>query len=192
MTAPQKPIARNEFLLRMYDQMFNNINRHIMITWEIIPVIGGALGAIALSKNETISTEIGASLIILLGGWFWAHALDANEWVKRNLFVVSNIERHYLITSDEKDVHYFFRCEHKPELLRHFLIQVFSAIAIMLMALVWTFVDADDIRETSTLPMWTFGVVTLLCLNLHFKTNSRQKEFAEKSPGLAIQDRDEE
>ena len=92
--------------MKMYEQMFNNINRHIMITWEVVPVVGGALGAVALSATTNVSVQVAGTIVVLLAAWLCAHALDSNEWVKRNLFIISNIERQFLESDDAQSIHF--------------------------------------------------------------------------------------
>ena len=42
---------RKEFLLKMYDQMFNDINTHILVVWQSVGVVVGAFAVFALARK---------------------------------------------------------------------------------------------------------------------------------------------
>ena len=45
---------RKEFLLKMYDQMFNDINTHILVVWQSVGVVVGAFAVFALVEKNII------------------------------------------------------------------------------------------------------------------------------------------
>src|SRR3546814_2866580 len=49
-----------------------------------------------------ISLDVAASLIILLCAWLYAHMLDAAYWYNRNLVIIANIERQFLLDRSEE------------------------------------------------------------------------------------------
>ena len=61
---PEKP--RRDFLLAMYGQLMNDINRHIIVVWQSVGVMFGAFAIFALVEKKVLSLEIAASLIFLL------------------------------------------------------------------------------------------------------------------------------
>src|SRR5690348_7244971 len=64
---------RRELLLHMYDQMFNDIDRHILVVWQSIGVLIGAFAVFALTEKQIITIDIATSLVLLLCGWLIAH-----------------------------------------------------------------------------------------------------------------------
>ena len=49
---------RDELLLKMYDQMFNQINTHILVVWQSVGVLVGAFAILALTEKQFISMNV--------------------------------------------------------------------------------------------------------------------------------------
>ena len=98
--------ARSDFLIAMYNQMMNDINRHIVVVWQSVGVLVGAFAAWSLVEKNVISLDVAATLIIIIAIWVVAHVYDAAYWYNRNLCIVANIERQFLTKKDLKEVHY--------------------------------------------------------------------------------------
>jgi hypothetical protein len=79
---PEK--ARSDFLIAMYNQLMNDINRHIVVVWQSVGVLFGAFAVFALVEKQTISLDVATSLIVLLCAWVVAHVHDASYWYNRN------------------------------------------------------------------------------------------------------------
>ena len=116
---------RKEFLVQMYNQMFNDINRHIMVVWQSIGVLIGAFAIFALVEKNIVSLDVAVALIVLLTAWLVAHLLDASYWYNRNLVIIANIERQFLTKDDLQKIHYYFGA-HRPKnrMITHLKIQV--------------------------------------------------------------------
>jgi hypothetical protein len=116
---------REELLLKMYDQMFNDINRHIMVVWQSVGVVVGAFAIFSLVEKNVVSLDIAVSVVLLLCAWLHAHLLDAAYWYNRNLVIIANIERQFLKREDLKNIHYYFGA-HRPKnkMIEHLRIQV--------------------------------------------------------------------
>lgn len=93
---------RREFLLEMYRQMFADINRHMTVVWQAVSVVVGAFAILALVEKDIIPIDIAVALIVVLCAWMYAHMLDGGYWYNRNLAMISNIERQFLVKSDLK------------------------------------------------------------------------------------------
>jgi hypothetical protein len=118
------PADRRDFLLKMYDQMFNDINTHILVVWQSVAVVVGAFAVFALVEKAVISADVAAALILLLCGWLIAHLYDASYWYNRNLVIIANIERQFLSSADLKGIHYDFgKHRAKSAMLTHLRIQ---------------------------------------------------------------------
>jgi hypothetical protein len=157
-----------------------------MITWEVVPVVGGALGAVALSETSVVSVQIAGAMVVLLAGWLSAHSLDSNEWVKRNLFIISNIERQFLNASDSKQIHYYFSRPHKIDVLRHFQIQLFMSGVIATASVIWVVISACSDRQFPGVFAIVLSLVVVALIALRKRTDDRLKEFIKNSPGSEI------
>ena len=119
-----KESARKEFLIHMYDQMFNDINRHISVVWQPITVLVGSFALMAAGIRDILSIDLATALIIILVGWLIANLYDSAYWYNRNLVIIANIERQFLTKNDLKHIHYYFG-EHrsKQSIITHIRIQ---------------------------------------------------------------------
>ena len=57
---------RDEFLIKMYEQMFNDIDMHHKIVWQVIGVLIGSFAFIALAEKGIIPIDIAVSVVVLL------------------------------------------------------------------------------------------------------------------------------
>lgn len=191
---------RDEFLIKIYEQMFKDIDRHHKILWQIIGVLIGSFAFIALAEKGIIPIDIAVSVVILLALWVLAHVYDSNYWYNRNLVIISNIERQFLLKSDLKDIHYYFG-EHRDKnaiqtslkiqiylawgiigvfLLYHFFTRIFPGFSI-------SFEEAK-MEWIRVLPYLTLGVFYFIFV--HWIKNKREKnylEFLENSPGIPME-----
>src|SRR3546814_1337030 len=76
--------------------------------------------------------DVAASLIILLCAWLYAHMLDAAYWYNRNLVIIANIERLFLLNSDLQDIQYYFGAHRskKNRMISHLKIQYALGVAV--------------------------------------------------------------
>src|SRR6266849_1450247 len=184
---------RKSFLVEMYKQMFANINRHILVVWQGIAVLAGAVALFALVEKKILSFDLACSLFVLLIGWFIAHVLDASAWFNRNLAIMTNIEREFLCNKDLRLIHYYFG-KHRPNnrMISHFGIQAAFALALAILVLGTHFMYR--IVPGFKLPFTTFDweralpyiVLLATCLYLFAfwrKTYRAYVELLENSPG---------
>ena len=126
--------------MRMYDQMFNDINTHILVVWQSVGVLVGAFAILALTEKQIITLDIAASLIVLIAAWLIGHLYDASYWYNRNLVIIANIERQFLTQSDLRDVHYYFgKHRRKGSMIMHLKIQYALALGIAFIVVVFHF-----------------------------------------------------
>jgi len=125
---------RREFLVQMYNQMFNDINRHIMVVWQSMGALFGAFAIFALVEKNIVPLDVAVSLMVLIAGWSIAHLLDASYWYNRNLVIIANIERQFLKKNDLKSIHYYFGA-HRPKnrMITHLKIQVALGLGLTLL-----------------------------------------------------------
>jgi hypothetical protein len=132
---------RDEFLLEMYKELLGDINRHILVVWQSVGVLIGALALFSLVEKDVVPLDIAASVIVLLGGWLLGHLQDAAYWYNRNLVIIANIERQFLKQADLKNIHYYFGA-HRPDNrpIAHLRIQQHLAMSLIGLVLIFHFI----------------------------------------------------
>jgi len=195
---PQKLIDsdRKAFLLKMYDQMFADINRHIMVVWQSIGVLLGAVALFTLVEKQVITLDIACAVFIIVVGWSIAHSLEAGYWYNRNLAIIANIERQFLRVSDLKDIQYYFG-KHRPnnKLLDQLWLQVIMATLVGLIFLGYHFFvrvvpglgqPLSSFQLSRTLPYLSAALICGLLVWEWRRLNEKYKEFIRNSPGIDI------
>jgi len=187
---------RDGFLIAMYSQLWNNINRHITVVWQSVGILAGAFALFALVEKHTLSFDWACSLMLLMAGWVVAHTYDANAWFNRNITIVANIERQFLRPEDAKEIHFYFT-EHRAsgDMLDHFKVQKTFGITVGILILLYHFVTRvvpgfgqpwSNFDPNGAVPyVVSLGVVLW---TLRFKSDRQKKinSLLEKSPGTNV------
>jgi hypothetical protein len=190
------PDDRKEFLSKMYDQMFNDIDTHILVVWQSVGLVIGAFAVFALVEKNIIPIDFACSLMILLCAWLIAHLYDASYWYNRNLAIIANIERQFLKHSDLKEIHYYFG-EHrdKSKMITHLKIQYALGLGIAGLFIVYHFVlrVLPGIHQPIQNFEVTRGLPYLMCLAtaaflVYLRRNriASYREFLKNSPGITV------
>ncbi len=190
---------RDEFLIKMYEQMFNDIDRHHKIVWQVIGVLIGSFAFIALAEKGIIPIDIAVGVVVVLALWVIAHVYDSNYWYNRNLVIISNIERQFLEVSDLRDIHYYFG-EHRDKnaIQTSLKIQLYIAWGIIAVFLFYHFAtriydglflewEESNIEWIRLIPYVV--VVVFYFILVRWIKNKREKnylEFLSNSPGKTI------
>jgi len=188
---------REEFLLEMYRQMFADINRHMTVVWQAVSVVVGAFAILALVEKDIIPVDIAVALIVVLCAWMYAHMLDGGYWYNRNLAMISNIERQFLIKSDLVEIQYYFgkHRSKKNRMISYFRVQAGLAIAIAGLVILFHFLTRilPGLREpwanfepTRTLPYLTVAAAIWVCWRFAGDRQDAYENFLSNSPGLTI------
>jgi hypothetical protein len=130
---------RETFLIEMYKKMWDNIDRHIIVVWQSVGVLAGALATFAIVDKEKLFfvLDYATAFVVLAAAWQLAHVLDANFWYNRNLLIIANIERQFLLLSDVRDIHpYFQKHLHSSDMLDHLKVQRFFGLAVLALVLI--------------------------------------------------------
>lgn len=190
---------RDEFLMKVYEQMFNDIDRHHKILWQTIGVLIGSFAFIALAEKGLIPIDIAISIVVLLSLWVLAHVYDSNYWYNRNLVIISNIERQFLKKTDLKDIHYYFgKHRDKNAIQTSLKIQIYLAWGIISVFIAYHFItrilsgfklikgefDLDLVRIIPYLTLIVFYFVFVRWIKS--KREKNYIEFIENSPGIEI------
>lgn len=181
--------ARNDFLINMYNQAFNNINRHIVIVWQTISILAASFVSILLSEKYDISIWISSILLIVYIVWMISHIIDAEHWFKRNLHIITNIEKNFLTKNDLVLVHPYINTDVKHEtMIDSFRIQIFFACTVWIFMLVYLFYKASITSSMGLfLIYFCISVILSLILNTYHENNANKiKTLVIKSPGRSL------
>ncbi|HEV8414941.1 MAG TPA: hypothetical protein VGQ49_15210 [Bryobacteraceae bacterium] len=187
---------RPEFLLHMYDQMFNDINTHILVVWQSVSVLVGAFAILALTEKQVITLDVATALIILIAAWLIGHLYDASYWYNRNLVIIANIERQFLETSDLVQIHYYFgKHRKKGTMITHLRIQYCLSLGIGLVVLSFHFftrvlpgfsLPISGFEPVRTLPYLILIPALWALRSLKRQRDQAYAEFVGNSPGKVI------
>jgi hypothetical protein len=184
-------VARQQFLLSMYDQMWNNTTRHITLIWEPITVIFAIIGSILVAEFQNLNFFIMSIFIFvayLVIGWFLAHIYDSSGWVNRNLVIITNIEKQFLVASDAQEIHPYFNLDHKKrKMLEHFKIQYFLGIVLGFAVTIYyvgkCFLNGFCFSNATYIP--AAGIIIAAIYVYHVRQSSKNsfQELIQNSPG---------
>jgi hypothetical protein len=187
---------REELLLKIYDQMFNDINRHILVVWQSISVLIGAFAIFSLTEKQIIPLDIASSIILLLCAWLIAHLYDSSYWYNRNLVIIANIERQFLKKEDLKYIHYYFG-KHRPKnrMISHLKIQYALGVGLGLLILLYHFFirvipglssPFSKFEFVRTLPYIIIAISSLYLYKVKIEKDNNYDEFRKNSPGIEV------
>jgi len=192
----QSQADRKQFLLHMYDQMFNDINTHIIVVWQSVGTLVGAVALFALVEKEILPLDLASTVFVFVCGWLIAHLYDASYWYNRNLAIIANIERQFLVQDDLRHIHYYFG-KHRagPKMLTHLRIQRFLGVGMWVLFLLYH--ATSTLTLSVSLPSTTeayfayvpYLATVVLVVYLSHLGKSRMtgyNEFLKNSPGLQI------
>jgi hypothetical protein len=189
---------RDEFLKQMYSEMWNNINRHLTVTWQAVGVLAGAFAVFfGLAERQAISIDIAAAVMVLIAAWQLCHVYDANTWFNRNLGIISNIERQFLTKRDEKEIEFYFTEEpRKPgKLVGHLRVQLVFGCGTVALVMGIHFVTRvlpgihspwSNFEPLRAAPYIAAAICVWWVAGERKKQTDRQKEFVKRSPGAAV------
>jgi hypothetical protein len=184
---------RKEFLIAMYNQLMNDINRHIIVVWQSIAALGAAIAVFGLVKDDFFSLDIAVTIVLIVCIWLLAHVYDASYWYNRNLVIIANIERQFLNADDLTNIHYYFG-KHRPKgaMISHLRMQKGLGLAVAALVLVTHFFDVilanfdGGLILINFLP-WTVALAGGVIWNAISKSSTEKyAEFIKNSPGIEI------
>lgn len=187
---------RSTFLIAMYNQMMNDINRHIIVVWQSVGVLFAAFAALALAEKGIVPVDVGITIIVIVCAWVVAHVYDASYWYNRNLVIIANIERQFLRPSDAKEIHYYF-VEHRKAgaMITHLEIQLGLALGIAALVVAFHYLTVVQpnwdwsarIRWIGFLPYVGTAILIGVWVRSAQKAKARYENFLRNSPGKTIE-----
>jgi|SRR5271166_3005152 len=182
---------RREFLLQMYGQLWNNINRHLTVVWQSVSVLGGAIAVFALVEKNVLSVDFATAAVVLLCSWVVTNAYEASGWFNRNQAIITNIEREFLTEEDLAKIHPYFAKHRDPKSMQgHIRIQLVLAAVVAISVTVRHFVIQlwpgiggpwSTIQLHKALPYIMFVVGLIWISAVRNKVISDQNFFLQKS-----------
>jgi hypothetical protein len=180
----------------MYNQLMNDINRHIVVVWQSVAALLGAFAAWSLIEKQIISLDIAVTLIVIIAIWVLSHVYDAAYWYNRNLVMIANIERQFLKKSDLREIHYYWG-EHrsKHSMLTHLKLQRALALGVALLVLSVQFVSTimpliakkfAGATAQNALPWLVVLIGIYIWRQRHLLAVQKYQEFLENSPGKDV------
>jgi len=194
----------------MYRQVSSHLNRHILVTWQSIGVVAGALAVFVLGDKLDMKADARLdfviALVILLCAWSCAHIYDASNWFDRNLHIITNIERQFLRSADSRDIHYYFTLHRgerdeggeersSPSMITHFEIQLLMAVVLWLLLLLYHFylrvypglhLSFDHLDPIRGIPYAMTLLCVWYCIHIARDRKKDYRDLHEKSPGAAV------
>lgn len=183
-----KEEQRAEFLFRMYDKMWSNIDRHTAIVWQSIGAVVASLAVFSIT--DKVGEDVAYATVIVMTGWLIANLLDSNAWCARNMHIINNLERQFLTPEDAKEISHFFTGRRTYKLQPHLQTQMFLAGLILagvtgahFYKRIVIFVDPSGPRW---LPYAALAVSLVYCIHLWFDYSYSHQKLVDKSPGKPI------
>lgn len=187
-----------DFLLVMYKELFNNIDRHISLSWQSVSIIASSLGAFMLTEKFHVPIFLTVFFLIVIIVWTIARLIDAEHWYDRNIHIISNIEKIFLTEkNDAKNIHYYFTKQRtNKSRLESIMIQSFASTLLWMLTIVYFFWRIPkSIAENSFLfnIYYEFYFVTatsflfaLLLFVYKRYCTKRIEELRKQSPGITL------
>ncbi|WP_298260688.1 hypothetical protein [uncultured Litoreibacter sp.] len=189
---------RSGFLIAMYNQLLNDINRHIVVVWQSVATLVAAIASFSLVEKNIVSAGVATSIVLLVCFWLIAHVLDAGHWYNRNLVMIANIERQFLKQTDLKEIHAYFS-KHRPEnkLISHLRIQLWLGISVAILFIIFHLQSSiavkisasTELNFTDWLPVGICVAGICVCLCFKASLDAKYEEFVKLSPGKEVDGR---
>jgi len=88
-----------------------------------------------LVEKKLISLDFASVLAVCIGTWMTGHAIDGNFWVVRNMAIIDNIERQFLVANDKKNIFFYISDPRTWGVEAFFRIQIAFSLVVMLLML---------------------------------------------------------
>jgi hypothetical protein len=187
---------RKDFLLKLYETLNKEIDRHINSTWQIIGVIVSGFAVFALVEKKVLPLDFAVIVIVLICGIGMSYVIEANYWYNRNLVIIANIERQFLFDTDQRDIHWYFATHRKDnEMLDMMIIQLIFIGLFSLFIIVFHFFEQvypgfsaplKNIEVKRSLPYLIVLLVGFILFKFYKKRINDFNKFKARSPGISI------
>jgi hypothetical protein len=192
---------RYDFLLKLYDQLWNSINARLSLIWESIGILVSAFAIFALTEKNIISLSIASAIMVVLSAWYIAHNIDMSYWYNRNLAMIANIERQFLFVEDAKLIYWYFISHvKKNKMVTYLQIQTMLGFGISLIVLLLHIIQnvfpiircEKPFTYEILLPYILLAIAIWLLIRFRNKRNKEYDDFLKLSPGKDISEKAKE
>src|SRR5690242_5493680 len=183
---------RPEFLIAMYEQLMADINRHIVVVWQMVGVVGAAIAGLVIAEKEGVPTAYAVILSLLVIAWVVEHLHDSNFWYNRNLVMITNIERVFLTPNDVDFIHPYFAAHRKKgSFLTHLQVQRHYALAVAVLVVLYFLAKSvlpslnseSPIDPAKWIALGAFAFVIIRDRVLLRRYDRKYEEYLNISPG---------
>lgn len=187
---------RSDFLLRMYEQMFKDIAQAYTVVWQSAATVFASFAAIALAEKGVVPIDIAVSVVLLVLAWFRLNVIECAYWYNRNLCIIANIEKQFLLVSDLKDIQYYFG-SHRPDnkTISHLRNQDFLAYGLGLLIIGYHLfvqvlpgaISTASVFDPIRILPYVVAVICVMYLRVRqAKRDKAYEEFVTNSPGVSV------
>ena len=186
---------RPDFLIAMYEQLMADINRHIVVVWQMVGVVGAAIAGLVIAEKQGVPTAYAVILTLLVISWVVEHLHDSNFWYNRNLVMITNIERVFLTQNDVDLIHPYFAAHRKKgSFLTHLQVQRHYALAIAVLVMLYFMVKSvvpslqpfAPVDWAKVLALGAFAFVIVRDQVLMHRYDKKYDDYLKISPGIAV------
>lgn len=101
---------RKDFLITSCKHLYDSINTHYKFSWDIAILFISTLAVfIKHGEGDVVITDFITTICLSIAMWAIAHIYESNFWYRRNIAIISNIERQFLYQEDDKEIHHYFK-----------------------------------------------------------------------------------
>ena len=189
---------RQTILVEMYKQMFADIDQHVSVVWQSIGAVAASIGLLALAEKNILPFEVGISLIVLLIIWMIANVLEAGYWYNRNLVIIANIERQFLETGDDENIHFYWvKHRNQNKIIWQLKLQVFLGLSVLALVIFFFFMqttfvalsaESTNFDIMNSMPYFLSVSGILFLCDRRVKRIDDYNDFLKRSPGKDVDD----
>jgi len=128
---------RKEFLLHLFDKVWDDIGSTIKVIWQSIVILLGVIATIIFTKANIVPITTTYTIAMIAIAWILAHVENAAYWFNRNLVIIANIERQFLNEDDSEQIHFYFTAHRPAKMVPHFQLQYWFLIMMALCLLLY-------------------------------------------------------
>lgn len=187
---------RSDFLISMYEQMFRDIAQQYTVVWQSAATVFASFAIVAFVEKGLVPIDLAVAIIVLVLTWFLLNVIECSYWYNRNLCIIANIERQFLLKGDLHDIQYYFGA-HRPmnKMTSHLQNQAFLGFGLSILMLLYHFftrvapgfsLPIDDFNVVLGLPYVAAGVCAYYLNRRSGLRRTAYEEFVSNSPGIAI------
>ena len=194
-------IKRKDFLSISCNNLYDSINTHYKFSWEIAILFISSLAVFInhqCGKEEL--TDYITTICLSIAMWAIAHIYESNFWYRRNIAIISNIERQFLYKEDSKEILHFFNKSSKKysvidSLKINLVLVIFISVILLIYHISYRLIpfcnNSTGEHNCSCLSIFLpyLSLIVLYCYLVQPTKTKREKDYDDfimNSPGINI------